>query len=64
MIRFNAKRFAERLRNAMAHWNLSYREAGDRIGISHATVHRIAKGEKPDIDSYIAIEFWLRNYRQ
>lgn len=39
--------------------NLTMRQAGQQIGISTATVHRVEHGESPDIESFARLCAWL-----
>jgi hypothetical protein len=63
-IRFRADVLARALDLHMCIRGLSVREAAAEIGVSHSTVNRVARGYKPDIDSYFRIRFWLETQRQ
>ncbi|MDE2104481.1 MAG: helix-turn-helix transcriptional regulator [Patescibacteria group bacterium] len=56
---FNAAKFGERLRVALARRNISVRDAAKEIGISHATVSRTSAGKIPNIENYLRITVWL-----
>lgn len=57
---FDPKAFGEKLNAAVEESGLSLRCAGEQIGISHSTLHRITKdGLKPSIESYLRIKYWL-----
>lgn len=57
---FDVADYARKVRIALAERNQSYREAAPGIGISHATLHRTAKGHGPcDVETYFRINRWL-----
>jgi hypothetical protein len=57
---FDQPAYARSVRMALAEHNLSFREAAPQIGISHATLHRVAKCVgPPDVESYFRINRWL-----
>lgn len=59
---FDVAAYARTVRIALAERNQSFREAAPEIGISHATLHRIAKGNgPPDVESYFRVNRWLES---
>ncbi|WDA36450.1 helix-turn-helix domain-containing protein [Sphingobium sp. YC-XJ3] len=57
---FDVASYARSVRIALAERNLSLREAAPQIGISHATLHRTAKGNGPcDVETYFRINRWM-----
>lgn len=59
---FNLVDYARGVRMAMAADDLSYRDAAVRIGMSPATLNRIAKARnEPDVENYLRIERWLNS---
>jgi predicted transcriptional regulator len=53
------ERIDERMRQVMDELGLSVRKAAPDIGISPATVHRIANGGIPDVESFLRVKKWL-----
>ncbi len=47
------------LDDKMRQLNLSLREAGKEIGVSHTTISRILQGQAADIDTLIDMCIWL-----
>lgn len=37
----------------------SYREAAPAVGVSSATLNRVARGKMPDVPTYLAVRRWL-----
>ena len=57
---FDVAAYARKVRLALAERNQSYREAAPEIGISHATLHRTAKGNGPcDVETYFRLNKWM-----
>jgi predicted transcriptional regulator len=53
------ERLDERMRAILDELGLSVRKAAPDIGISPATVHRIASGGVPDVESFLRVKKWL-----
>lgn len=57
---FDLMDFARRVRVKMAEDDVSYRQIAPTIGVSPATLNRIAKARGlPDVESYLRICKWL-----
>ncbi len=56
---FNARKFGRTVRGELAAKGLSVRRAAREIGISSATVSRVARGRPPDVESYLRLRLWL-----
>lgn len=57
---FDLIAFARRVRVAMAERDLSFRQAGEQMGVSYATLHRLAKARGlPDVETYLRVLRWL-----
>lgn len=56
---FNAAAFADCIKVKMDADELSFRQAAPIIGVSPATLNRIARGHPPDIGSYLRVMQWL-----
>lgn len=56
---FDPKRFGESVRSLLAQRSLSFRNAAVEVGVSSATLNRIARGCMPDVPSYLAVMRWL-----
>ena len=56
---YSKTRMGKRLSKVMMVRDLSCREVSARVGISAATVSRIARGGVPDVESYLRVAVWL-----
>ena len=56
---FDAIKFAQDISFCRRLKKESLRETGIQIGVSAATLSRIERGEKPDIDTFMRILRWL-----
>ena len=56
---FDAELFSRELTTTMMARNLSTRKVAAEIGISPATVNRIARGKNPDIESFLRVSAWI-----
>jgi hypothetical protein len=56
---FNAAEFAARIRVKMEATNQSFRDAAPAVGVSVATLNRVARGNDPDVQSFLKISRWL-----
>ena len=58
-MKFNAKKFGEKVYMKACAQRLTVRQAGDIIGISTATFSRIQNGKPPDIETFGKACKWL-----
>lgn len=56
---FDAAAFAEMVRVKMARDRLSVRDVEAMIGVSHATVSRVARGGPPNVETFLRLSKWL-----
>lgn len=56
---FDPIRFGGEFRKKILALGLSYRNAAPLIGVSSATLNRIANGKPPDVENYLRIVKWL-----
>jgi transcriptional regulator with XRE-family HTH domain len=56
---FDPAIFGARVEHALQRRGLTYRKAAAEIGMDHVTLHRIARGFTPTVESYLRIESWL-----
>ena len=56
---FDSEKFAKEIAYCRRLKNESLRETGLQIGVSAATLSRIERGDKPDIDTFMRICKWL-----
>jgi len=58
---YDPEKFGARIIAAMEQAGLTYRTAEARIGVDHATLHRVATGTMlPSVETYLRITDWLR----
>lgn len=58
---FDAEKFAERVRVAMARAHLGQNETGRLLGLSPGTMSRLCNGiGEPSLSNYLRIEAWLK----
>ena len=57
---FNAKKFGMHVASHRRGLGLRLRGAATELGVSAATLSRIERGEKPDIDTFVKICLWAR----
>jgi len=55
---FNANKFGMHLAHVRRGKRMSLREAAKQVGVSAASLSRIERGEKPDIDTFVKICQW------
>lgn len=56
---YERERLGVTIANEMIRRALSYRRMAAESEVSGATVHRVVHGEKPDIETYLRLKFWL-----
>lgn len=58
LLMFNAKRFGMHVASHRRGFGLSLRDAAKELGFSAATLSRVERGEKPEIDTFVKICQW------
>ncbi len=56
---FNARTFGRAVSGELRAKGLTVRKAAREIGVSSATVSRVARGKAPDVESYLRLRAWL-----
>ena len=56
---FNARTFGRAVSGELMAKGLTVRKAAREIGVSSATVSRVARGKAPDVESYLRLRAWL-----
>ncbi len=56
---FNPKKLGRAIRSELRAKGLTVRKAAREIGVSSATVSRVARGKAPDVESYLRLRAWL-----
>lgn len=54
---FDARRFGDALKNAIG--DRSLREVAVEVGVSISTLSRLTLGNKPDIDTFATVCYWM-----
>lgn len=55
---FNSKKFGMHVAYHRRGLGLSLRDAAEKLGFSAATMSRVERGEKPEIDTFVKICQW------
>jgi len=57
-MKFNSKSFGKHINKRRNYYNQSMDELSKELGISKATISRVERGNKPDIDTAIILSHW------
>lgn len=56
---FDADTFALRVNEKLARDRMSFRKAAPFVPTSSSTLHRVACGGAPDVETYLRVQRWL-----
>lgn len=56
---FDADGYSERLLQRLTALGLTYRDAAPLVGVSPATLNRVARGFPPEVETYLRINRWM-----
>ena len=58
-LEFDAERFFDTVESRRKAEGVSWRQLGRHLNLSPSTFSRLAKGRKPDVDTFLKILYWL-----